>query len=79
MRLANITLTCDLLDHLTYALAYFKEAERDGPDDTDDYAGAAAAYALLADAGTSLALRIVHRSLYASDLERHDPRLLALL
>jgi DNA-binding winged helix-turn-helix (wHTH) protein/Tfp pilus assembly protein PilF len=36
-------------DHLAYALAYFKEAERDAPSDADGYAGAAAAYALLAE------------------------------
>jgi DNA-binding winged helix-turn-helix (wHTH) protein/Tfp pilus assembly protein PilF len=36
-------------DHLTYALAYFKEAERNSPGDAHGYAGAAAAYALLAE------------------------------
>jgi tetratricopeptide (TPR) repeat protein len=36
-------------DHLAYALAYFKEAELDASGDADGYAGAAAAYALLAE------------------------------
>ena len=36
-------------DHLAYALTYFKEAERGAPSDADGYAGAAAAYALLAE------------------------------
>jgi DNA-binding winged helix-turn-helix (wHTH) protein/Flp pilus assembly protein TadD len=36
-------------NHLEYALAYFKEAERDAPADAFGYAGAAEAYALLAE------------------------------
>ncbi len=36
-------------DHLAYALAYFQEAERAAPRDAFGYAGAAAAYALLAE------------------------------
>jgi DNA-binding winged helix-turn-helix (wHTH) protein/Tfp pilus assembly protein PilF len=36
-------------NHLAYALAYFKEAERDAPGEAESYAGAAAAYALLAE------------------------------
>ncbi|HEY3675555.1 MAG TPA: winged helix-turn-helix domain-containing protein [Candidatus Tumulicola sp.] len=36
-------------DHLAYALAYFKEAERRAPGGAEGYAGAAAAYSLLAE------------------------------
>jgi DNA-binding winged helix-turn-helix (wHTH) protein len=36
-------------DHLSYALTYFKEAERAAPRDAFAFAGAAAAYALLAE------------------------------
>jgi DNA-binding winged helix-turn-helix (wHTH) protein/Tfp pilus assembly protein PilF len=36
-------------DHLAYALTYFKQEELRAPGDADGYAGAAAAYALLAE------------------------------
>jgi DNA-binding winged helix-turn-helix (wHTH) protein/cytochrome c-type biogenesis protein CcmH/NrfG len=36
-------------DHLSYALGYFKEAERAAPSDALAYAGAAATYALMAE------------------------------
>jgi DNA-binding winged helix-turn-helix (wHTH) protein/Flp pilus assembly protein TadD len=36
-------------EHLAYALTYFKQAERLAPNDASAYAGAAAAYALLAE------------------------------